>query len=565
MSHIHRRSLLKRGALVAGGAVVGGGATAAGLGLDEASAGTTPEAAGVAAGAEGAKVLPADPRYPALTTGNNQRYVAAPEYVKMIKSTGDAVSALDAAVKAGKRVSVRSGGHCFADFVCHKDTQVILDFSEMTGIGYDSAMRAFYVEPGARLLNVYEALYKGWGVTVPGGICYSVGIGGHVAGGGFGVMSRPHGLIVDHLYAVEVVHVDAGGTVRTVRATREASDPNRELWWAHTGGGGGNFGLVTRYWFRSPGASGTEPGGQLIKPPSKVLLSANAIPWSGLDQASFVRLMKNIGAWHEANSAPDSKYNQLGSIINVSAQAGGAIGLFTQIDSAVPGASQLMDDYHAAITAGVGTTLKALTQPTGELAAMPQLNGGRELPWLQAVRLLGIGNTTLNDPTIRGAHKSAYLSRNFSDDQLVALHAALTDATYRNPRAMLILNSFGGKVNAVAPDATAVAQRGSVLKALFQTFWNSPADDAVHTAWLREMYAKFFAATGGVPGLDGTSDGCYINYADSDMADPAINTSGIAWSSLYYKGNYARLQQAKKKYDPKNVFRHSLSVALPGR
>ena len=67
------------------------------------------------------------------------------------------------------------------------------------------------------------------------------------------------GLAADYLYAVEVVTVDEGGRASSVVATREPSDPNRDLWWAHTGGGGGNFGVVTRYWFRSPDASGEDP------------------------------------------------------------------------------------------------------------------------------------------------------------------------------------------------------------------------------------------------------------------------------------------------------------------
>jgi len=71
-------------------------------------------------------------------------------------------------------------------------------------------------------------------------------MGGHVMGGGHSFVSREHGMTVDHLYGVEVVVVDESGTARRVVATREPSDPNHELWWAHTGAGGGNFGIVTR-------------------------------------------------------------------------------------------------------------------------------------------------------------------------------------------------------------------------------------------------------------------------------------------------------------------------------
>lgn len=66
-----------------------------------------------------------------------------------------------------------------------------------------------------------------------------------------------------------------------------------------------------------------------------------------------------------------------------------------------------------------------------------------------------------------------------------------------------------------------------------------------------------------MPGLDGVTDGMFINYADADVRDPAWNSSGIPWHRLYYKDNYPRLRQVKAKWDPRNVFRHALSVELP--
>ncbi|MFC9584775.1 BBE domain-containing protein [Streptomyces yangpuensis] len=59
----------------------------------------------------------------------------------------------------------------------------------------------------------------------------------------------------------------------------------------------------------------------------------------------------------------------------------------------------------------------------------------------------------------------------------------------------------------------------------------------------------------------GVTDGCYINYPDTDLADPALNTSGVPWHELFYKGNYERLRAVKRAYDPHGVFRHKLSVA----
>jgi hypothetical protein len=123
-----------------------------------------------------------------------------------------------------------------------------------------------------------------------------------------------------------------------------------------------------------------------------------------------------------------------------------------------------------------------------------------------------------------------------------------------------VLFSFGGQVNARHPAETANAQRSSAFKMCFQTFWQSERDDAYYLGWLRTLYSRFFAATGGVPAPDTQADGCYINYPDSDMRDPQYNASGIPWSQLYYKNNYPRLQAIKMRWDPTNFFRHSLSI-----
>ncbi|ONI92107.1 FAD-linked oxidase [Saccharothrix sp. ALI-22-I] len=545
-----RRSVLSGAAALLGGA-------AAGTTIPTAVA----EPGTATAVPPGPVVRPGDPRYPDLMTGNNQRFVARPEYVKLITSTADAENAVRDAVRAGKRVSVRGGGHCFSDFVCNPEIEVILDVSAMTDVYYDERMRAFCVQSGARLTNVYEALYKGWHVTIPGGVCWSVGIAGHVAGGGYGLLSRAHGLTVDHLYAVEVVTVDERGGVRTVVATREADDPNRDLWWGHTGAGGGNFGVITRYWFRSPDAHDTDPADQLVSPPSTVLVSAVEFDWDELDQASFTRLVQNFGTWHERNADPGAATTAVSSLFNVSHRAHGSMGMFTQVDATAPNARRMLDDYLAAITEGVAARPRPAKAPIGELGKLPiDLGEPRELPWLQAARLVGTNNPTITDPTSRGVHKSAYLRKAFDDEQCAALYRGMTGEDFTNPDTMLVLLSFGGRVNAPERGATAHAQRDSAFKMCLQTFWNSAEDDDFHITWARETYRGMFAATGGVPVPGDHADGCYINYPDNDVAAPEFNRSGVPWQALYYRENYPRLQQVKKRWDPADHFRHALSI-----
>lgn len=514
-------------------------------------------------GGGGGIVRPSDPRYLDLQTGNNVRFVAQPDYVHLIGNAEEARQAVQAAVEAGKRVSVRSGGHCFADFVCNSEVEVILDLSTMTGVSYDEEMRAFAVEPGARLSNVYEQLFKGWGVTLPGGICYSVGIGGHVVGGGYGLLSRSHGLVVDHLYAVEVVTVDADGTASVHIATRDSKGALGDLWWAHTGGGGGNFGVVTKYWFRSPSATGTDPAEQLIAAPSRVLVNALAFPWESIDEAKFRRLLENWGAWHEEFKDPGTPESHLSSLFNLNHKAHGSLGMFTQIDADAPDARGVMERFVTCITEGVDVRTQAMATPSGELPALPEFYRTREISWMQATRTVGADNPTITNPTSRGAHKSAYFKKRFTDAQLQVMWRQITREDFANPDTMMVIFSFGGAVNAVAKEATANVQRDSIFKICLQTFWPDEADDEFYLAWTRETFEGMFASSGGVPVPDEQLDGCYINYPDTDMADPNRNRSGTPWSELYYRGNYPRLQRAKKSWDPRNFFTHSLGVELP--
>jgi aclacinomycin oxidase len=103
------------------------------------------------------------------------------------------------------------------------------------------------------------------------------------------------------------------------------------------------------------------------------------------------------------------------------------------------------------------------------------------------------------------------------------------------------------------------AYRDSVLILGYLAAWEDAADDARHLAWLREFYRDVHAGSGGVPA--GESDyGAFINYPDTDLADPRWNGSGTPWHALYFKDGYARLQQVKRRWDPHDLFHHALSI-----
>jgi hypothetical protein len=529
---------------VAGATAVVGGATLGGVTGRPAVAAEASTTAATAPVLGPVTVTPGDRRYPDLARGDNNRWVGKPEAVVLVSTTEQVRAAVQAAVDAGKGIAVRSGGHCYEDFVTSSAVQVVINISQMNEVYYDANMRAFAVEAGATLADVYETLYKGWGVTLPGGSCPTVGAGGHIAGGGYGVLNRSLGLTVDHLYGVEVVVVDSANKASVVVATRDSSDSRlRDLWWAHTGGGGGNFGIVTRYFMRSHGVTSTDPAKLLPAPPSEVWIASVDFPWEGLTKDGFSRMLHNFGAWHEKYSAPGAPETALFSRFMVMHKVNGRNTLPIQVDAAAPGAEQLISNFVAAVADGVGVT--------------PRMTVKQKLPWLKATHWSGMFG---GDGTGRADFKSAYMRKNFTDAHLNALYKHLTRDDYVNPFALVQISAYGGRTNAVSPTDTAVPQRDSIMKMMYLVGWVDPAEDAKHIAWLRDVYREAYAATGGVPVPNDVTDGCFVNYCDIDLSDPAQNTSGVPWHQLYYKGNYPRLQRVKAQWDPRNVFRHAQSV-----
>jgi len=143
------------------------------------------------------------------------------------------------------------------------------------------------------------------------------------------------------------------------------------------------------------------------------------------------------------------------------------------------------------------------------------------------------------------------------------------------------IHSYGGATNRIATDATAVAQRSSIMKLQYQTYWNNDSapgesgrspcsgQENAHLAWINGMYRDIYAAYGGTSDPardpDGVIDGCYYNYHDIALGthdDGNINHA--LW--LYFLANYRQrprnLVAVKRRWDPSNIFHHAQSLPV---
>ena len=489
--------------------------------------------------------LPGGPRYRAVVEKRfNKRFTANPDYVRLAGSTEAVIAAVADAVREGRRLVVTSGGHCLEGFVADPDVRVIIDVSPMKRVYYDDAMRAIAVEAGATVGETFRALADNWGVVLPLGEYPGVGIGGHVCGGAFGFLCRQLGLAADYLYAVEVVTVDADGQPHAVVGTREDSDPNRDLWWGHTGGGGGNFGIATRYWFRATDASGDDPRAILPAAPSSITTFKVEWNWSDLDDRSFLRLLTNHGEWCEQNSGVDTEHASLWTLLEIHRKQLGKI-VVRGVSTAGDGAERQMRQHVDALADG------GVAPSAPEIERLSWLGFAlNPLPELFAMPPGGVSVKV----------KDAMLKKRFTDRQIGIAYDYLTRTDYDVMGGVLGMATYGGRVNAIAPSDRAAPQRSSILDTACNTGWIDAADAEKNLRWVRNLYRDLFIESGGAPIPDAQYDGALINHPDTDLADPEFNTSGVPWSTIYYQGNYAKLQEIKRRWDPRDVFRHALSI-----
>ena len=482
-----------------------------------------------------------DPRYWTLVRGFNQRFQGAPKFVEVVLDAADTIRVVQRCLDEGMRPTVRSGGHCYEGWSSLTDG-VIIDVSLMNRCGRDEITGEFFVESGCNNWDLTSVLYRCYGVTLPGGSCYSVGAGGHISGGGYGLLSRLHGLTVDWLDGVELVTVRSDHA-ELVRVGRDSATlEERELFWAHTGGGGGNFGVITKYFFK-----------RLPDGPPSAWLATLAWDWSDVlaHRDLFNRLIQNFGRFFRDNSGHDSRFAPLFAILHLRRVAGEQIAVTVQHASSNRGP---LDEFLAALQEGLDPTRMPTVRPKAAAAGHHMIQPHaevREMPWLEVTQ-----TENGSGANQRGKYKSAYMMGEFPPHQIDAIWEWLTveSPTYpKNPLALLQVDSYGCAINKVESHTTAIPQRSSIMKLQYQTYWADKSGDAENLAWIRGFYGAMYGSAGPTP--DDVMDGCYINYCDADL---------VEWPHLYYKDNYARLQDVKRRWDPRNIFNHGQSIRLPG-
>ena len=191
------------------------------------------------------------------------KYDRRPAAIVRPADAAEVAQVVTLAADSGQELAVRSGGHSLAGHSV-SEGGIVLDLSEMTALDLDLEGRAAWAQTGLTA-GAYTTAVGGHGLATGFGDTASVGIGGLTLGGGVGFLVRRHGLTIDNLLAAEVVTADG-------RVLQVDAETHPDLFWAIRGGGG-NFGVATRFRYRLHELPSIV-GGMLLLPGSAEVIEA---------------------------------------------------------------------------------------------------------------------------------------------------------------------------------------------------------------------------------------------------------------------------------------------------
>ncbi len=427
-------------------------------------------------------ILPGDGAYDQARTPFYGGIYRRPAAIVRVADANDVARLVTIARQSGLELAVRSGGHSVAGH-CISDGGIVLDLSTMKDLQIDAEQRTAWAQAGLTAGEYTTAAFQ-YGLATGFGDTASVGISGLTLGGGVGYLVRKYGLTIDDLLAVEVVTAD-GRLLLVDHATHP------DLFWALRGGGG-NFGVATRFQFRLHEVSSVY-GGLLILPATPEVI------------AGFI---------DEAEAAPD----ELSTIANVMTAPP-----MPFLPKEVVGKPVI---FSMLVYAGSVEEGMRVTAPFVALAA-PLAN------MLHPMRY-----PEIYQPEPEGYHPIAAAHTMFVDR--IDRDTAKTILEYLNvstaSMAATQLRVLGGAVARVPAGDTAFAHRQSRIMVNVAALYGKPEEKPIHEDWVSLLAGE----------LQQGDSGAYVNFLGDEGPERVRRAyPGDTWEWL---------ADIKARYDPTNLF-----------
>jgi len=409
----------------------------------------------------GSVIEPADPEYDQARSIWNAMVDKRPGVIARCSGVADVMHAVRVASDEDLLVSVRSGGHNIAgSALCNGG--LTIDLSGMKSVRIDPDARLAFVEPGATLGDLdHEA--QAFGLATSLGINSTTGVAGLILGGGFGWLTRKHGLTVDNLLAAEMVTADG----QRVRAN---SDESPDLFWAIRGGGG-NFGIATQFVLELHPLGPEVLSGLIVYPfaQAKSLLTryreyADTIP-------------DELTIWAVLRKAPPLPF----------------------LPEAVHGQEVVVFAFMHGGDIEAGRSLIEPVRHFGDahgehIGPMPYV------AWQQAF-----------DPLLTPGARNYWKSHNFAELSDGTVDTVIEYAgKLPSPQCEIFIAQLGGAANRVAADTTAYAHRDVKFVMNVHGRWDEPIQDQECISWSRDFFeaAKPYAM-----------GGLYVNFMTEEETD----------------------------------------------
>jgi len=370
----------------------------------------------------------------------------------------------------------------------------MIDLSLMKRVQVDPVARRAMVEPGCTLAD-FDAVAQTHGLATPLGINSTTGVAGLTLGGGFGWLSRKYGMTIDNLLSADVVTADG-------RQVRASEAENGDLFWGLRGGGG-NFGIVTRFEFQLHPVGPNVLSGLIVFPFSQAKPVITQF-------ARFTQTMPDeLNVWMVTRKAPPLPF------LPADVHGKEIVALAICYVGDPNEGKKLVEP------------LRGFGQPLGEHIGVQPFTA-----WQQAF-----------DPLLTPGARNYWKSHNFSRLADGAIDAIVKYASkLPSPHCEIFVGTMGGQTARVAPEAMAYSSRDANYVMNVHGRWESAEEDAAGIAWAREFFDTTQQFAGG---------GAYINFLTQDEGGRIAFAYGAA---------YQRLVELKRKYDPTNFFRMNQNI-----
>ena len=437
-------------------------------------------------------ISPDDPAYDPARTVVYGDFDKRPAVILRPADVDDVVRVVNLARDTGSELAVRCGGHSVAGHSV-SEGGIVIDLRDLKAIDIDVDGWTAWADAGLTAAE-YSTAANAHGLATGFGDTGSVGIAGITLGGGVGLLVRKYGLTIDSLLAADLVTADG-------RVLRVDEEHEPDLFWAIRGGGG-NFGVATRFRFR-------------LEPVDRIVGGMLFLPASADVVAGFVEA---------AEAAPE----ELSGIATV---------------MPAPPMPFLPEEHHGKLVL-MAILVHSAGGEAGERAVAPF----RTLAQPIADLLRPMPYPEIYPPEDESYHPTAVAHTMFVDRIDHAVADTIMDRLESSDAAMRAtqIRILGGAMARVPVEATAFAHRNSRIMVNLAAFYEGPEDRMVRREWVDE-----FAEV-----LQQEDHGAYVNFL-ADEGEERVRQAypGPTWD---------RLAEIKSRYDPTNLFRMNQNVPPNG-